>query len=107
MTPLERYQADLIRPGFSHDAAQENSVRHLQRLYDDLIAAHDSKPGLFVNLFGTNEQTLVQGLYFWGGVGRGKPDIVDSFCDAPPFHAKCRPPSHRSVARAHHATYTL
>ena len=30
MTPLERYQADLKRPDFFHDAAQENAVRHLQ-----------------------------------------------------------------------------
>ncbi len=39
MTPLERYQADLKRPDFFHDPAQENAVRHLQRLYDDILKA--------------------------------------------------------------------
>ncbi len=73
MTPLERYQADLKRPDFFHDAAQENAVRHLQRLYDDLVASSQSKPGLFGKLFGKKEQTPVKGLYFWGGVAGVKP----------------------------------
>ncbi|MBP0645239.1 cell division protein ZapE, partial [Mycobacterium tuberculosis] len=45
MTPLERYQADLKRPDLFHDAAQETAVRHLQRLYDDLVHAQNNKPG--------------------------------------------------------------
>ena len=47
MTPLERYQADLKRPEFFYDAAQEEAVRHLQRLYDELLAEPASKGGLF------------------------------------------------------------
>lgn len=65
MTPLERYQADLKRPEFFHDAAQENAVRHLQRLYEDLVAASQSKPGMFSKLFGKKDHTPVKGLYFW------------------------------------------
>ncbi len=38
MTPWQKYQQDLQREDFVHDAAQENAVRHLQRLYDDLTA---------------------------------------------------------------------
>ncbi|MGV2837561.1 AFG1/ZapE family ATPase, partial [Pseudomonas shirazensis] len=56
MTPLERYQADLKRPDFFHDAAQETAVRHLQRLYDDLVAAQNNKPGVFGKLFGKKDQ---------------------------------------------------
>ena len=37
MTPLERYQKDLLREDFSYDATQEMAVKHLQRLYDELI----------------------------------------------------------------------
>ena len=51
MTPLERYQQDLQRPEFFRDAAQENAVRHLQRLYDDLVAGAPSS-GLFGRLLG-------------------------------------------------------
>ena len=39
MTPWQTYQQDLQRDDFVHDAAQENAVRHLQRLYDDLTQA--------------------------------------------------------------------
>ena len=107
MTPLERYQVDLKRPDFFHDAAQENAVRHLQRLYDDLVAASQSKPGLFGKLFGKKEQAPVKGLYFWGGVGRGKTYLVDTFFDALPFKQKMRTHFHRFMKRVHEEMRTL
>jgi cell division protein ZapE len=107
MTPLERYQADLKRPEFFHDAAQENAVRHLQRLYDDLVAAQNSKPGMFGKLFGKKEQTPVKGVYFWGGVGRGKTYLVDTFFDALPFQQKMRTHFHRFMKRVHEEMRTL
>ena len=82
MTPLERYQADLKRPDFFHDAAQETAVRHLQRLYDDLIAADPESRGLFGKFFARKSKGPVKGLYFWGGVGRGKTYLVDTFFEA-------------------------
>ena len=36
MTPWEKYQADLTSPEFQYDAAQENAVKELQRLFDEL-----------------------------------------------------------------------
>ncbi|VVN72540.1 cell division protein ZapE [Pseudomonas fluorescens] len=107
MTPLERYQADLKRPEFFHDAAQETAVRHLQRLYDDLVAASQSKPGLFGKLFGKKEQAPVKGLYFWGGVGRGKTYLVDTFFEALPFKEKVRTHFHRFMKRVHEEMKTL
>ena len=107
MTPLERYQADLKRPDFFHDAAQENAVRHLQRLYDDLVAAQHNKPGVFGKLFGKKEQAPVKGLYFWGGVGRGKTYLVDTFFDALPFDQKVRTHFHRFMKRVHEELKTL
>ena len=101
MTPLERYQADLKRPDFFHDAAQETAVRHLQRLYDDLIAAENNKPGLFGKLLGKKNQDPVKGLYFWGGVGRGKTYLVDTFFEALPFKEKTRTHFHRFMKRVH------
>ncbi|MEP5967583.1 MAG: AFG1/ZapE family ATPase, partial [Sulfitobacter pontiacus] len=43
-TPLEKYQADLKRDDFAYDAAQEDAVRHLQRLYDDLVRTPRQTP---------------------------------------------------------------
>ena len=83
MTPLERYQQDLQRPDFFRDAAQENAVRHLQRLYDDLTReapSTNNNNGLLGRLLGKKTpQQPAKGLYFWGGVGRGKTYLVDTF----------------------------
>ncbi len=107
MTPLARYQEDLKRPDFLHDAAQETAVRHLQPLYDDLVAAHKRKPGLLGSLFAKKAQEPVKGLYFWGGVGRGKTYLVDTFFDALPFKEKTRTHFHRFMKRVHEELRSL
>ena len=40
LSPIDKYKQDLTRDDFLFDAAQENAVMHLQRLYEDL----QSKP---------------------------------------------------------------
>lgn len=109
MTPLERYQADLKRPDFFHDPAQEQAVRHLQRLYDDLVAGELNQrtgSGLFGKLRKRRPE-LIKGLYFWGGVGRGKTYLVDTFFDALPFERKMRTHFHRFMQRVHQELKTL
>jgi len=46
-------------------------------------------------------KTPVQGLYFWGGVGRGKTYLVDTFYDCLPFENKLRMHFHRFMHRVH------
>lgn len=82
-------------------------MRHLQRLYDDLIAAQPAKPGVFGKLFGKKDATPVKGVYFWGGVGRGKTYLVDTFFDALPFKEKTRTHFHRFMKRVHEELKTL
>lgn len=101
MTPLERYKADLQRPDFVRDPAQEQAVRHLQRLFDELVAAESSKTTLLGKLLGRKAEPI-KGLYFWGGVGRGKTYLVDTFFDALPFERKMRTHFHRFMQRVHH-----
>ncbi|BBI61135.1 hypothetical protein HSBAA_24410 [Vreelandella sulfidaeris] len=43
----------------------------------------------------------VKGLYFWGGVGRGKTYLVDTFYEALPFPDKMRTHFHRFMQRVH------
>ena len=38
LSPIAKYTQDLTRDDFHFDAAQENAVKNLQRLYDDLIS---------------------------------------------------------------------
>jgi cell division protein ZapE len=107
MTPLERYQNDLQRADFFRDAAQENAVRHLQRLYDDLVAETPPSTGLLGRLLGKKPEKPIKGLYFWGGVGRGKTYLVDTFFDALPFEQKMRTHFHRFMKRVHEELRTL
>lgn len=106
LTPWEHYQADLKREGFAYDAAQEMAVQHLQRLYDDLIAAQErreSQNGLMklIGKVSKKKPEPEMGIYFWGGVGRGKTYLVDTFYNALPFKRKMRTHFHRFMQRVH------
>ena len=102
-TPLQRYQRDLQLPDFSRDAAQEHAVQCLQRLYDELVARPKPRSGgLLGRLFGGGQDIPeIKGLYFWGGVGRGKTYLMDTFYDTLPFDDKMRAHFHRFMQRVH------
>ncbi|WP_280552408.1 cell division protein ZapE [Halomonas sp. 25-S5] len=118
-TPMTRYQADLERHGFQPDAAQAQAVKHLQRLYDELVATPPSRVvppkrggGLksrMAGLFGRRDREepsapalpAIHGLYCWGGVGRGKTYLMDAFFETLPFPEKMRTHFHRFMQRVH------
>ncbi len=106
-SPLARYQRDLLRPEFRHDPAQEAAVKHLQHLYEQLVAAWNAEQqqSLLGNFFkrftGDSSRELVRGLYFWGGVGRGKTYLMDNFYESLPFGQKLRAHFHRFMRRVH------
>ncbi|RUO23503.1 cell division protein ZapE [Aliidiomarina iranensis] len=101
-TPLAAYERDLARADFHHDPAQEEAVRHLQRLYEDLIE-HKPAKGLkkLSRTLLKKSKAPIKGLYFWGGVGRGKTYLVDTFYNALPFERKWRVHFHRFMHRVH------
>ena len=119
LTPLQKYKQDLERDDFQYDEAQERAVKHLQRLYDELVATPAPTPrttdsegsglkGRMAGLFGRKaaapqapEVPGIKGLYFWGGVGRGKTYLVDTFHDSLPFERKMRTHFHRFMQRVH------
>lgn len=106
MTPWEKYQQDLQSPTFSHDPAQENAVMALQRLYDEFISSTPAHRkgvrGKIRGLLGKKRAVEpIQGLYFYGGVGRGKTYLVDTFFDCLPFEKKMRVHFHRFMHRVH------
>ena len=49
----------------------------------------------------------MKGLYFWGGVGRGKTYLVDTFFESLPFEQKVRTHFHRFMKRVHEELKTL
>ncbi|BFL82298.1 hypothetical protein LFREDSHE_07480 [Shewanella baltica] len=82
LSPWQHYQKDLTRDGFSHDPAQEIAVKALQRVYEDLTAAEEPSSivgKLFSALGLKSAPASPKGLYLWGGVGRGKTYLMDTF----------------------------
>ncbi|GAA4901517.1 cell division protein ZapE [Ferrimonas pelagia] len=104
-TPLERYEQDLTRTDFQFDPAQQHAVQQLQRLYDELNLRQDWQPSLRQRWFRLGNKPIlkprVKGLYFWGGVGRGKTYLVDTFYDCLPLQRKIRIHFHRFMHRVH------
>ncbi len=109
-TPWQRYQADLQRDDFSHDPAQEQAVKLLQDLYERLLARRRQRRagivGWLQKLRGLYAEPEV-GLYLWGGVGRGKTYLVDTFHECLPFRQKMRVHFHRFMRRVHEELKSL
>ncbi|MBL6749167.1 MAG: AFG1 family ATPase [Nevskia sp.] len=97
LTPRQRYRADLARPGFAADPAQARAVEALQQVYDRLVQSPPKRR------FGSARLSWsrVPGLYLWGGVGRGKTYLMDTFFGALPFSRKRRTHFHRFMLEVH------
>src|SRR5690606_41296206 len=93
LTPWERYQKDLERPDFHKDPAQVDAVQRLQALYDKLVAAENERNKGLAKLrrkFKKGREEPAKGLYFWGGVGRGKTSLMDTVFESLPVGRKMR-----------------
>lgn len=108
LTPIQRYERDLQSGGFVSDSAQRQAVEHLQNLYERLVADWQSEQqqGTLSRLLGKvrsrrNGINVQRGLYFWGGVGRGKTYLMDNFFESLPFEQKMRVHFHRFMRRVH------
>lgn len=100
-TPLSCYAADLEKPNFTEDDAQRLAVENLQRLFDELIVEQPEE-SLLAKIFSkSNKKTPIKGLYFWGGVGRGKTYLMDTFYHCLPFKEKKRAHFHVFMQQVH------
>ncbi|MGK0461026.1 MAG: cell division protein ZapE, partial [Candidatus Azotimanducaceae bacterium] len=98
--PSSIYEASIGRGEITADPAQAEAVSHLQRLYDDLTRPKPER-GLLTRWLGSDSKTTLKGLYFWGGVGRGKTFLMDVFYDSLPFEEKRRMHFHRFMRYTH------
>lgn len=100
--PLFFYCAKIVSGDIAADAAQGRAVQRLQHLHDDLI---DWKPGKKVGAFSAfgfgRPVTPPEGVYIWGGVGRGKSMLMDLFFDHAPCAAKRRVHFHAFMQETH------
>lgn len=95
------YQRMLAEPEFQTDKAQQQAVDALQTLQENLITSAQQRKR-------RRKKTVpVQGLYLWGGVGRGKTFLMDLFFDSLPLRKKQRIHFHRFMEWLHAELRTL
>ncbi|ELM3739687.1 cell division protein ZapE [Yersinia ruckeri] len=110
-TPTARYQQALAAGEYQPDEVQRQAVEQLDIIYRALCdRATQPKPtsGLRHRLsrllgkpVGQAAIQPVQGLYMWGGVGRGKTWLMDLFFHSLPGERKLRLHFHRFMLRVH------
>ncbi|MBD1565256.1 cell division protein ZapE [Vibrio sp. SA48] len=106
MTPKQKYRQDIEKFGFQHDDAQAQAVDALDLLYHQL-QDYLNQPvvtfSAFQKLLGRKAPQVIppKGLYFWGGVGRGKTYLMDTFFESLPTPKKMRVHFHRFMHRVH------
>ncbi len=104
MGPLARYEQELESGKLNADDEQ----RAVVVLLDSISIALANRPswqppatGLFSRLFKPKPIVGVEGLYLWGGVGRGKTHLCDLFFAECAFEDKTRLHFHRFMQRIH------
>ncbi|SFU40036.1 cell division protein ZapE [Xenorhabdus koppenhoeferi] len=111
ITPSFLYQSALSNGQYQPDDVQRDTVACLDIIHRDLInfrPCHSPQPnwlkGILDRLFGRKAPVQccpVQGLYMWGGVGRGKTWLMDMFYKSLPTERKLRLHFHRFMLRVH------
>ncbi|MGH8461891.1 MAG: cell division protein ZapE [Stenotrophobium sp.] len=95
--PRARYELDLQRQDFQADPAQAHAVDALQHVQDELLSSPPKRRLGSSHL----RWPRVAGLYMWGGVGRGKTYLMDTFYESLPFSRKKRTHFHRFMLEVH------
>ncbi|CAI0988841.1 AFG1-like ATPase [Serratia proteamaculans] len=111
-SPLSRYQRLLAAGEYQADEVQMEAVTQLDHIYQALLqqtpavsASVGGLRGKFNRWLGKSSETAqqrpAQGLYMWGGVGRGKTWLMDMFFHSLPGDRKLRLHFHRFMLRVH------
>ncbi len=106
MKPSEKYFQFVQQSTFDDDAAQRQAVVLLDVLTDRIIQGRLTAPTSWLEKFSRRRHTAstrVKGIYFWGGVGRGKTFLMDIFYRCMPEQKKMRRHFHDFMNQIHHA----
>jgi cell division protein ZapE len=101
---IEGFNAALALRGIEADPAQLIAARRLQKFYDDLLAFKAARRSRLRKLLVHPE--LPRGIWFWGGVGRGKSFLMDCFFAAVPYERKRRVHFHAFMREIHGSLQT-
>jgi cell division protein ZapE len=96
---LDAYKNLLDVRGYVADAAQMTAALALQNLYTSLLFFKVDRGSTFKRLLSPPKPP--KGVYFWGGVGRGKSFLMDCFYDSVPYRRKRRIHFHAFMQQIH------
>ncbi|MBX3493665.1 MAG: AFG1 family ATPase [Parvibaculum sp.] len=100
--PLSSYREKIARGEIAEDAAQAHAAQHLQHLANELAEwLPGKKVGPFAFLGFGRPVTPPEGLYIWGGVGRGKSMLMDLFFETVAIAPKRRVHFHAFMQEVH------
>ncbi len=91
--------------GITLDAAQQRAAERLAQLNDELSAFKNKRASLIGRVFARPD--VPKGVYFFGGVGRGKSFLMDAFYDATKVRRKVRVHFHAFMRNVHAELRTL
>ncbi|OWY39955.1 cell division protein ZapE [Xenophilus sp. AP218F] len=98
-SPKAWYRQASEKPGFIHDAAQAAAIDALDALWHQLVDFKNKRNRFLGRSLRSPE--VPRGLYFWGGVGRGKSFLMDAFYACVPYRRKRRIHFHHFMAETH------
>ncbi len=99
MNVTEYYEKELQTRGYQSDPAQRAAVDRLQRCYEAWVEYKSRRSNAFKKLI--IHPDLPRGVYMWGGVGRGKSFLMDSFYMIVPVQRKTRLHFHEFMREVH------
>jgi cell division protein ZapE len=99
MNVREFYEHALGQRGYQSDAAQLRAVDRLQQAYDAWVEYKSQRSSRLRRLLSRPE--VPRGVYMWGGVGRGKSFLMDSFYSVVPVVRKTRLHFHEFMRGVH------
>ena len=105
MTPTQRYRSDVAAGRIVEDAEQLRIAAIFDELHAAVLRQSQSRQKWISRLNPWRRERpgteTVQGLYLWGGVGRGKTYLMDLFCESLGNTPCLRTHFHRFMQRIH------
>lgn len=99
MDVREFYDHALKQRGYQSDPAQQRAIDRLQQAYVAWVGFKSQRSSAFKRLI--NRADVPRGVYLWGGVGRGKSFLMDSFYSVVPVVRKTRLHFHEFMRDVH------
>ena len=100
--PQAAYRAKLASGEIEPDPMQELAVEKLEILHHRLTDYRPGRNGGLLSMLGlAKKQPVPEGLYLYGGVGRGKSMLMDLFFDGAPVEHKRRVHFHAFMLEVH------